>query len=445
MSNIKIGFVSLGCPKNQVDTEVMLFNLATAGYEITADETEADIVIINTCAFIESAKKEAIENILDIAWLKKNRSLKGIIVCGCLAERYGEEIFKELPEVDAVVGVGSIHEIVKAVRAVLKGKGRYINRLEKNTSPLGGDRIVTTPEYYAYLKIAEGCDNRCTYCAIPDIRGKFRSRTVEDIVEEAKSLEKLGVKELNIVAQDTSRYGLDIYGEYSLARLVREITNATKIPWIRLLYCYPDKITDELIEEFRTNERLVKYIDLPIQHIDDRILSKMNRHGGSAAIKDAVKRLREAVPDIAIRTTAIVGFPSESEEEFEALCEYVKETRFTNFGAFTYSQEEQTPAAEMDCQIDEQTKEDRYSIIMQIQERIVEEENEKLLGTTVKVLLEGYDEVAEAYYGRSEKNAPEIDGKIYFEGPKRMIQGSFVNIKITEVVDYDLFGVIVKE
>ncbi|MBQ2686183.1 MAG: 30S ribosomal protein S12 methylthiotransferase RimO [Clostridia bacterium] len=440
---LKIGFVSLGCPKNQIDTEVMLYELMEAGYEITGDETEADVVVINTCAFIESAKKEAIDNILDIAWLKKNRSLKYIIVCGCLAERYGEQIFDELPEVDAVLGVGSIHEIVKAVKALVKGKGRFFSRLDKESVKLGGDRIVVNPEYYAYIKIAEGCDNKCTYCAIPSIRGKFRSREMDDIVAEAKTLEEIGVHELCLVAQDTTRYGLDIYGEYSLAKLIRRLTDETSIDWIRVLYCYPDKITDELCEEFRTNPRLVKYIDLPIQHINDDVLRRMNRHGGKDAIISAVNKLREASPEIAIRTTAIVGFPGETDEQFTELCDFIKETRFTHFGAFTYSAEEDTPAAEFDDQIDEQVKQDRFDIIMELQSRIVEEENEKYVGKMLKVIVEGFDEVSEAYYGRASFDAPEIDGKIYFNGPERLVQGSFLTVKITETVDYDLFGTIV--
>lgn len=439
MSNIKVGFVSLGCPKNQIDTEIMLKHLCDAGYEITGDETEADVVIINTCAFIESAKKEAIENILDIAWLKQHRSLKGIVVSGCLAERYGEEIFKEMPEVDAVVGVGSIHEIVKAVDAAYNGKKLH-SCLDKNTMPLGGDRIITTPEYTAYLKIAEGCDNRCTYCAIPDIRGVFRSRTIEDIVAEAKNLEAIGVKELNIVAQDTSRYGLDIYGEYSLAKLVKAITEETKIPWIRLLYCYPDKITDELCEEFKNNDRLVKYIDLPIQHISNKILKKMNRHGGREVIEDAIARLRKACPDITIRSTGIVGFPGETEEDFEEFCVFIKQIKFDHFGVFTYSAEEGTPAASFDDQVDEQTKLDRYDILMQTQNAVVEENNNRMIGKTVTVLVEGFDPVAEAYYGRREADAPEIDGKIYFTSRKRISDGKMIKVLIQEAVDYDLFG-----
>ncbi len=439
MSSIKVGFVSLGCSKNLIDTEVMLKHLVDAGHTVTGDETEADVVIINTCAFIESAKKEAIENILDIAWLKDNKDLKGIVVTGCLAERYGNEIFTELPEVDAVVGVGSVHEIVKAVESAYRGM-KFHSCLDKNTVSLGGERIVTTPEYTAYLKIAEGCDNRCTYCAIPDIRGVFRSRPIEDIVAEAKNLEAIGVKELNIVAQDTSRYGLDLYGEYSLARLVKCITKETNIPWIRLLYCYPDKITDELCDEFRTNDRLLKYIDLPIQHINDRILRRMNRHGGRKTIEDAIRRLREAVPDIVIRSTGIVGFPGETEDEFEEFCAFIKDVKFDHFGAFTYSAEEGTPAAVFEDQIDEQVKLDRYDIIMQTQNAVVEEKNESAIGKTVDVLVEGFDAVAETYYGRTASDAPDIDKKIYFSSRKRLSDGCFVKVNVTDAVDYDLYG-----
>ena len=441
---IKVGFVSLGCSKNRIDTEVMLHTLLEAGYEVTGDETEADVVIINTCAFIESAKKEAIDNILDIAWLKENKDLKGIVVCGCLAERYGKEILEELPEVDAIVGVGGLPKIAEAVEAAynagfrnkkLPAQNKYCCLDDKNTMPLGGDRVVTTPEYTAYIKVAEGCDNHCTYCVIGNIRGKFRSRPIEDIVAEAKTLEELGVKELNIVAQDTSRYGFDIYGEYSLAKLVRALTNETNIPWIRLLYCYPDKITDELCEEFATNDRLVKYIDMPIQHISDSVLDRMNRHGGSEVIKDAISRLRAACPEIVLRTTVL-----ETDENFEELCEFIKEAKFDRLGAFTYSAEEGTPAAEMDDQIDEQVKQDRYDLVMRLQGDFSAEKNEEKLGKTVDVICEGYDMVSEIYYGRSASDAPEIDGKIYFSSDRGVEEGEFVKVTIGNVLDYDLLG-----
>ena len=439
---MKIGFVSLGCPKNQLDAEVMLHELVMAGYELTADETEADVVIINTCGFIESAKKEAIDNILDIAWLKENRELKGLIVTGCLAERYRNTILEEFPEVDAVLGVGSIHNIVEAVGKVLEGE-KYTSFEDKNCVCLGGDRVLTTPEYAAYLKIAEGCDNRCTYCAIPSIRGKFRSRPMEDILAEAKDLESLGVKELTLVAQDTTKYGQDLYGEYKLAELLRKISEETQIPWLRILYCYPDKITDELIAEMRDNDRVCKYIDLPMQHIADGVLKKMNRHGGSALIREVVAKLRREIPDVVIRTTFIVGFPGETDEDFTELCEFVNENKFEHVGVFTYSREEGTPAYKME-QIDEQIKLDRYDIIMRDQLGINEEYNEKKLGSVIRVLCEGFDPISEAYYGRSEADAPDIDGKIYFTGKKGILPGTFVDVEINEVIEYDLCGKVVK-
>ncbi len=442
---MKVGFVSLGCPKNQLDTEVMLHEVATAGYEITPEETEADVVIINTCGFIESAKRESIDNILDIAWLKKNHTLKAIVVTGCLAERYRESILEQFPEVDAVLGVGSIHNIVEAIEAVTvkKKKGskrRYSSFEDKECVRLGGDRILTTPEYTAYIKIAEGCDNRCAYCAIPSIRGKFRSRTVEDLVAEAKQLDALGVRELCVVAQDITRYGQDIYGEYKLAELLRKITEATSIPWIRLLYCYPDKITDELIAEMRDNPRILKYIDLPLQHISDNMLRSMNRHGDSAMIRDVVAKLRREIPNIVIRTTFIVGFPGESEEDFCELCEFVKEARFEHAGVFTYSREEGTASYDFDNQIDEQVKQDRMDLLMREQLEINEQINARMVGKTLNVLCEGYDTVGEIHYGRGAADAPEIDGKIYFRSSVRIAPGSFVKVKIREVADYDLVG-----
>ena len=438
----KVGFISLGCSKNLVDTEVMLRKLHDAGFEITPNEEEAEIVVINTCGFIESAKRESIDNILDIAWLKKNGVCKHIIATGCLVERYREDVMNEMPEVDALVGVGSLCDIADACRAVMRGE-KYTSFRDKNTSELGGDRILTTEEHTAYLKIAEGCDNLCTYCAIPLIRGKFRSRAVEDIVKEARELEALGVKEINLIAQDTSRYGLDIYGEYSLARLVRAICEGTSIPWIRLLYCYPDKITDELIAELRDNPRLLKYMDIPIQHIADPVLKRMNRHGGTALIKETVKKLRDEVPGIVLRTTAMVGFPGETEEDFEQLCLYVKEARFDRFGAFTYSAEEGTPAAELDGEIDEQTKQDRYDILMQTQLTVAEELSQNMVGKTLTVLCDGYDTVAEIHYGRSYADAPDVDGKVYFKSKKRIAPGSFVEVKIDEALDYDVIGKVV--
>jgi ribosomal protein S12 methylthiotransferase len=435
----KVGFISLGCSKNLVDTEVMLYKLHSHGFEITPNEEEAEIIVINTCGFIESAKRESIDYILELATLKAEGRCKYLIATGCLVERYREEVMEELPELDALVGVGSIKNIAEACRAVMRGE-KYVSFEDKETAKLGGERILTTAEHTAYLKIAEGCDNKCTYCAIPLIRGKMRSRTIEDIVAEAKDLEALGVKELNLIAQDTSRYGLDLYGEYKLAALVRAITDATSIPWIRLLYCYPDKITDELIEEMRTNPRLVKYMDIPIQHISDNVLTRMNRHGGKALIEETVKRIRDRIPGVVLRTTAMVGFPGETEEDFEELCIFVKQARFEHFGAFTYSAEEGTAAALLDGEVDEQVKQDRYDAIMQTQLLVNEETIAELVGKTVTVLCDGFDTVADIYYGRTYRDAPDVDGRVYFKAKRRHRGGDFVRVRIDEALDYDLIG-----
>lgn len=437
----KIGFVSLGCAKNLVDTEVMLRHVVDAGYEVTPDETEADVVIVNTCGFIESAKKEAIDNILDVAWLKENGNLKAIIVTGCLAERYREEVMHEMPEIDAILGTGSIHSIADAVASVLEGK-KFTEFKDQEKIDFAGERVVTTGDTFAYLKISEGCRNRCTYCAIPYIRGNFRSRTIASLVEEAKDLDALGIKELDIIGQDSTAYGIDLYGEYKLPELIRRISEETSIPWIRVLYCYPDKITDEFIEEMRTNPKLLHYIDMPIQHISDRMLSAMNRHGDSSCIKDAIKRLRDAIPDVILRTTAIVGFPGESEEDFEELCQFVLDAKFEKFGAFTYSREEGTPAYNFDCQIDEQVKQDRYDILMRHQLSVSEERGASFVGKTLKVLCDDFDPVSEAWVGRSYMDAPDVDGKVFFVSPAgtKFAPGEFVEVKITEAMDYDLVG-----
>ncbi|MBQ7906667.1 MAG: 30S ribosomal protein S12 methylthiotransferase RimO [Clostridia bacterium] len=434
---LKIGFVSLGCPKNLLDTEVMLGHLVQAGYEITPEETEADIVIINTCGFIESAKKEAIDNILDIAWLKENRSLKGLIVTGCLAERYREQIFEEFPEVDAILGTGSVHDIVKAVEHVSE-KQRFSSFEDKDKVALGGDRIVTTGDAFAYLKISEGCNNRCTYCAIPNIRGKFRSRPIDELICEAKELVDMGIKELIVIGQDTTAYGIDLYGEYKLAQLLSRLAKETDVEWLRILYCYPDKITDELINEFKTNKKLLKYIDLPIQHINDRILKRMNRKGDGKLIKDVIARLR-TVEGMVIRSTAIVGFPGETEEEFSELCQFIREVKFDKFGAFAYSREEDTPAYSFKDQIDEDIKAQREEIIMREQLYVTEELNKEKIGKSLRVLCEGYDKVAEAYVGRAYTDAPDIDGKVFFTSKNRHVVGDFVNVTVTDILDdFDL-------
>lgn len=440
--NIKVGFVSLGCPKNLMNTERMLALLAAEGFEIVAEDVDADVVVINTCAFIESAKTEAIDNILDIAWLKEHHTLKGIVVTGCLPQRYGDEILKELPEVNCILGTGSVEKICEAVRAAYHGTS-YRAFDDIDAAPMGGERVITTPEYFAYLQISEGCDNCCSYCVIPSIRGKFRSRPMSELVEEATELAELGIKELCLIAQDTTRYGEDLYGTYALDSLISELSQIEGIEWIRLLYCYPDRITDGLIDEIANNPKVVKYIDMPIQHINDDILRRMNRRSDKAQIVDVIGKLRERVPGIILRSTVIVGFPGETNAQFEELRKFLKETRFQRLGVFPYSREEGTPAYDFPDQVSEKLKEQRHAILMEQQERIHNECNEAFLGKTLQVLCEGYDPVAESFYGRSYADAYDIDGKIYFSSSKNVHEGQFVNVSITEVMDYDLVGKVI--
>ena len=437
--NIKVGFVSLGCPKNLMNTERMLALLAAEGFEIVAEDVEADVMVINTCAFIESAKSEAIDSILDIAWLKEHHTLKGIVVAGCLPQRYGDEILKELPEVNCIIGTGSVEKICEAVRAAYHGTS-YRSFDDIHTAPFGGERVVTTPEHFAYLQISEGCDNCCTYCVIPSIRGKFRSRPMSELVEEATELAELGIKELCLIAQDTTRYGEDLYGTYALDSLISELSQIEGIEWIRLLYCYPDRITDGLIEEIANNPKVVKYIDMPIQHINDEILTRMNRRGDKAQILEVIGKLRERVPGIILRSTVIVGFPGETNAQFEELRKFLKEIRFERLGVFPYSREEGTPAYDFPDQVSEKVKEKRHDILMEQQERIHNECNEAFLGQTLQVICEGYDPVSESFYGRSYADAYDIDGKIFFSSSKNVHEGQFVNVTITEVMDYDLLG-----
>lgn len=437
--SIKVGFVSLGCPKNLINTEVMLAMLVNHGMEIVAEDIDADVIVINTCAFIENAKNEAIENILDIAWLKKNRSLKGIVVTGCLPQRYKEEFLKELPEVNCVLGTGSLEDICEAVEIAFNG-GTFSSFKNIDEVPLGGERVITTPEHFAYVQIAEGCDNRCTYCVIPDIRGKFRSRNMTEIIEEVENLASIGIKEICLVAQDTTRYGEDLYGTYALDSLISALSEIDGIEWIRVLYCYPDRITDGLIEEFKNNDKLVKYIDMPIQHINDDILKKMNRRDTTESIKNVIRKLRDEIPGIVIRSTVIVGFPGETEKQFNELRSFVKETKFERLGAFEYSREEGTPAYDMPKQVSDNTKKKRCEAIMSDQNRIHNEFNSKFIDKTLKVICEGYDPVSECFFGRSYADAPDIDGKVYFTASKRIREGEFVNVLITEVLDYDLLG-----
>lgn len=436
---IKVGFVSLGCPKNLINTEIMLKKLVDAGYTIVAEDIDADVVVINTCAFIGDAKQEAIDNILDVAWLKENRSLKGIVVAGCLPQRYKDEIFKRLPEVDAIIGTGSLDEICNAVEAAYNGM-RFSSFGDPSCQTLGGDRILTTAEHTAYIQIAEGCDNRCSYCVIPDIRGKFRSRPMCDIIEEARNLAELGVKELVLVAQDTTRYGEDIFGTYALDVLLEELSQIDGIEWLRMLYCYPDRITDGLIDVIANNPKVCKYIDMPIQHISDGILKAMNRRDTEQGIRDIIAKLRSRVPGIILRSTIIVGFPGETKDDFAKLESFVKEIKFDRLGVFKYSREEHTPAYSMPHQVSDKTKQRRLDTLMSAQERIHNERNQSFIGTTLRVICEGYDQVAECFFGRSYADAPEIDGNIYFNSSFRVNEGEFVDVEITELLDYDLLG-----
>ncbi len=448
--NIKCAFVSLGCPKNLLDSEVMLSKLNANGIEIVPEDIDADVIVVNTCAFIDSAKQEAIDTILDVAWLRENRHLKGIVVTGCLAQRYKEEIFKQMPEVDAVVGVGDIDKIVEAVEyayenGAKKDVPKYICVTNPENATLGGDRVVTTPEYSTYIKISEGCDNRCTYCIIPYLRGKFRSRTIEDIVKEAKEMASMGAREIILVSQDTTRYGTDLYSKPSLDKLLREICKIDGIKWVRILYCYPEEITEELVQTIADEPKIVKYIDLPIQHISDKILKAMNRRGSSELIKEKIALLREKVQGIVIRSTVIVGFPGETKEDFALLAEFLKEIKFERLGAFAFSSQDGTPAAKIkEGIVPEKVKQRRLDTIMQNQFTVHENFNNGKVGKVLEVLCEGFDKASGVYFGRSKFDAPEIDGKVYFSSKDRKIQeGEFVNVKIGQILDYDLLGEVV--
>lgn len=440
----KVGIISLGCAKNRVDAEMLLYRIRNAGYKLCEDVAMADVAIINTCGFIESAKQESIEEILELSELKKEGKIKAIIVTGCLAERYKEEVMKEIPEADAVVGIGANDDIVKIIDEVLQGKKQQCFP-DKLLLPLEGGRIQSTPYYYAYLKIAEGCDNHCTYCAIPMIRGKFRSRKMEDIIAEAKHLAEKDVKELVVVAQDTSLYGKDIYGELMLAKLLKKLCEIDGIRWIRVLYCYPDKITDELLQVMAEEEKIVKYLDLPLQHCNGRVLKTMNRKGNKEELTELIAKIREKVPGIVLRTTFIAGFPTETEEEFAELENFAKEVRFERVGCFAYSQEENTPAAKLEPQIPEDVKERRAEIIMENQQEIMEEFCQKLDGKTIEVLVEGYDQYAECFFGRSAWDAPEVDGSVFFTVTGRKpAPGEFVKVKIDDFLNCDPIGEMVE-
>lgn len=433
----KVGMISLGCPKNQVDGEAMLFKLAEAGFEIVTAIEDSDVMIVNTCGFIESAKQEAIETILEVASYKEAGLIQALVVTGCLAERYQEEIKQEMPEVDAVIGIGANGDIVKVCQKALCGVETTFFP-DKCHLPLDTPRTLSTPSHYAYLKIAEGCDNHCSYCAIPLIRGAFRSRPMESVLEEAQRLVNQGVKEIILIAQDTTKYGKDIYGEYKLAELLKQLVKIDNLEWIRLLYCYPQRMTDELIDVMAQETKICRYLDLPLQHADGEVLKRMNRFGDADAYLALLKKLRSKIPDIALRTTFMVGFPQETQEEFETLCLFAKQAAFDKFGVFTFSPEEDTPAADMEGQIEEAVKQRRMEVLMELQYTITQAHNEVRCGKVYRVLI---DEVQDdVCIGRAYFDAPEIDSVITFKPLKTHQSGEFANIKITGADGYDLIG-----
>ena len=440
----KVGMVSLGCSKNQVDGEMLLATVQQAGYTLCNSEEEADAVIVNTCGFIESAKKESIDEILQLARRKEAGKLKAIVVKGCLAERYQTEIRKELPEVDAVLGIGANKDIALALKEALEGHKKELFASKYDLS-LSGERVLSTPKFYAYLKISDGCDNCCTYCAIPLIRGRFRSRTMEDIVAEAEQLVANGVKELIVIAQDTTRYGEDIYGKLMLPELLRRLCKIEGAHWIRLLYCYPNRITDELIDVIATEDKILKYIDLPLQHSVGRVLSEMNRGEDTESLTALIQKMRDRIPNMVIRTTFIAGFPGETEEEFNQMAEFSRNIRFDRMGCFAYSQEEDTPAALMPNQIDEDVKQHRAQIMMEEQMDILQQLGQQRIGTIMEILVEGYDEYSGCYYGRSYADSPDIDGKVLFTAVNILpTPGDFVHVHITDCTNCDLMGELVE-
>ncbi len=441
---MKILFLSLGCDKNLVDSEVMLGMLTSRGYEITDDENEADVIIINTCCFIHDAMEESIQNILDMAEYKKNGKAKALIVTGCLAQRYRQEILDEIPEVDEVLGTTAIDQIIRAVDQALEGKKEVILS-DLNALPLpDARRAVSTGGHFAYLKIAEGCDKHCTYCIIPKLRGAYRSIPMEYLLKEAQELADQGVKELILVAQETTLYGKDIYGEKSLHRLVRELCRINGIQWIRILYCYPEEITDELIQVMKEEKKVCHYLDLPIQHANDQVLKRMGRRTTKQELIDIVHKLRKEIPDICLRTTLITGFPGETREQHEELMEFVDEMEFDRLGVFTYSPEEGTPAAEMPDQIDQEVKEERQAELMELQQEVAFDKAGEMKGREVLVMIEGKVADENAYVGRTYRDAPNVDGLIFINTEEELVSGDFVKVEVTGALDYDLIGGLVE-
>lgn len=438
--NYKVGIVSLGCAKNQVDAEMLLFTLKNRGFTIVNDPADADAVIVNTCGFIDSAKQESIDEIIELGKLKQEGTIKAIIVTGCLAERYKNEITKQLYEVDAAIGIGANQKIADVVLEALNGKKTELFP-DKSLLPMEGGRVQSTPFYSAYLKVAEGCDNCCTYCAIPLIRGHFRSRQPDDVIKEAERLAANGVKELNVIAQDTTRYGEDLFGEPYLAKLLKRLCKIDGLKWIRVLYCYPDRVTDELIDVIAEEDKIVKYIDIPLQHCNGEVLKNMNRRGNRESLTALLGKIKSKIPNVIFRSTFITGFPGETEEQFEELADFAAEIKFQRLGCFPYSKEEDTKASLMENQIDDDVKQKRADIIMEHQQSVMAQYCESLIGSEVEVLVEGYDKLAECFFGRTYADAPEVDGCVFFtcngEKPKA---GDFVKVKITDYMGCDPVG-----
>ena len=435
---IKVGMISLGCSKNQVDAERLLAVLAREGYEICSDMTECDAVIVNTCGFIEDAKKESIDTILECCAAKGEGRLKCVAVTGCLAERYRAELASEIPEVDVVLGLGGNRRIGEAIREAVKGN-HFIEYGEKESLSMEGERILANEPWLAYVKVAEGCDNRCSYCAIPLIRGRFRSRPMENILEECRRLAESGVTELNLVAQDTTRYGEDLYGESRLPELIDAVCALEKVHWVRVLYCYPDRVTDRLIETIARQPKAVHYFDIPVQHASAHVLRDMNRRGDKQSILELCRSIRERIPDVVLRTTLIAGFPTETEQDFAELCELVEEARFDRLGCFAYSQEEDTPAGAM-AQLPEELRRRRAEIVMELQMSAAFDFADRCVGRTLEVLVEGYEDGQ--YFGRSYMDAPDIDTKVYFTSEEELTPGSYVPVLITDACEYDLIGTV---
>ena len=442
MDKMKVGVINLGCDKNRIDSEIIISSLSEK-YDITNDPKLADIILVNTCGFIESSKQESIDTILEMSKYKEKYNCSVLIATGCLTQRYGKELLELMPELDIMLGVNDYNKLLSSIEEVRtkNTKVQHCNYSDENINE--GQRVLTTGNYSAYVRISEGCDNACAYCAIPNIRGKYRSRKMENIVQEAKSLIEHGCKEIILVAQDTTRYGIDLYGEKNLHKLIREISEMDGVQWIRVLYCYAEEMTDEIIKEISLNNKACKYIDIPIQHISDEILKSMKRKGRKNVIIENINKMRANISGVTLRTTLIVGFPGETEENFEELKQFVKETKFDKLGVFKYSMEDGTAAAEMENQISEEIKVKREQELMIIQQSISKELNSEKIGRIYEVLVEGFD--GEVYFGRNYEMAPEVDGTIFFESDNDYNKGEFVKVKVTKALEYDLIGVVCYE